>query len=84
CGEVFDVAVHDPPTFKMAGELYSLEFYRLLAGVLRKGGELVHYVGQPGVRRGLRLHVGVMERLRKAGFRPQYVGSVRCVRAVKV
>ncbi|MDW7977195.1 MAG: RsmD family RNA methyltransferase, partial [Candidatus Caldarchaeum sp.] len=47
CGEVFDVAVHDPPTFKMAGELYSLEFYRLLAGVLRKGGELVHYVGQP-------------------------------------
>lgn len=84
CGEAFDSVVHDPPTIKMAGELYSLEFYRMVASVLKKGGYLVHYVGQPGFSRGHRVYVGVMDRLRRAGFRPQYVAEARCVRAVKV
>ncbi|MEM1942972.1 MAG: RsmD family RNA methyltransferase [Candidatus Caldarchaeum sp.] len=84
CSETFDCVVHDPPTIRMVGELYSLEFYRMVAGVLKKGGCLVHYVGQPGSTRGQRVYVGVMERLRRAGFRPQYVDKVRCVKAVKV
>ncbi|MEM4715810.1 MAG: RsmD family RNA methyltransferase [Candidatus Caldarchaeum sp.] len=84
CNETFDCVVHDPPTIRMVGELYSLEFYCMVASVLKKGGCLVHYVGQPGFTRGQRVYVGVMERLRRAGFRPQYVDKVRCVRAVKV
>lgn len=69
----FDAVVHDPPRFPFAGELYSLEFYRELARVLRKGGKLVHYVGHPGSLSGRRLYVGVMRRLREAGFSVKWV-----------
>ncbi|WP_010479356.1 class I SAM-dependent methyltransferase [Thermococcus zilligii] len=65
----FDVVIHDPPRFSLAGELYSEEFYRELFRVLKPGGRLFHYVGNPGKKyRGKDLQKGVMERLRKAGF----------------
>jgi predicted methyltransferase len=68
----FDRVIHDPPRFSVAGDLYSLEFYRKLYRVLRPGGVLVHYTGMPQRGRG-RGHGpivrGVMERLRAAGFR---------------
>jgi predicted methyltransferase len=65
----FDVVIHDPPRFSLAGELYSGEFYRELFRVLRPGGRLFHYVGNPGKKYRKRdLQKGVMERLRKAGF----------------
>ncbi|WP_456365217.1 class I SAM-dependent methyltransferase [Thermococcus sp.] len=65
----FDAVIHDPPRFSLAGELYSEEFYRELYRVLKPGGRLFHYVGNPGGRyRGKDLQKGVMERLRKAGF----------------
>lgn len=64
----FNVIIHDPPRFSLAGHLYSMEFYEKLAAVLKPGGILVHYVGQPGIKRGIKLWVGVMKRLRKAGF----------------
>ncbi|MCS7136336.1 MAG: RsmD family RNA methyltransferase [Nitrososphaerota archaeon] len=67
-GKEFDIIIHDPPRLSLAGHLYSAEFYRKLANVLKPGGILIHYVGQPGIKRGIRLWVGVMRRLREAGF----------------
>ncbi|HII61915.1 class I SAM-dependent methyltransferase [Pyrococcus horikoshii] len=67
--ESFDVIIHDPPRFSLAGELYSEEFYMEMFRVLKPGGRLFHYVGNPGKRyRGLDLQKGVMERLRRVGF----------------
>jgi predicted methyltransferase len=66
----FDCVIHDPPTFSHAGHLYGGEFYSRLSRVLRPGGRLFHYTGEPGSRsRGVDLRRGVMERLRRAGFR---------------
>ncbi|AIF70224.1 hypothetical protein PAP_09230 [Palaeococcus pacificus DY20341] len=68
--ETFDVIIHDPPRFSLAGHLYSEEFYRELFRVLKKGGRLFHYVGNPGKKyRRKDLQRGVMERLRKVGFK---------------
>ena len=65
----FDVVIHDPPRFSLAGQLYSEEFYRELFRVLKPGGRLFHYVGNPGKKyRKKDLQKGVMERLRRAGF----------------
>nr|WP_206204698.1 methyltransferase domain-containing protein [Thermococcus sp. MAR1] len=67
--ESFDVVIHDPPRFSLAGQLYSEEFYRELFRVLKPGGRLFHYVGNPGKKyRGKDLQKGVMERLRRVGF----------------
>ncbi len=66
--ESFDRIIHDPPRFALAGELYSLAFYRELCRVLRSGGILFHYTGYPGAKRGLKFQAGVAARLRRAGF----------------
>ena len=69
---VFDRVIHDPPRFNVAGDLYSLEFYSHLFRVLRPGGLLFHYTGEPMKRRGRGrgpVVRGVIERLRRAGFR---------------
>ncbi len=80
----FDAVVHDPPRFSLAGELYSLEFYRELSRVLRRGGLVVHYVGRPGHLSGKRIHVGVMRRMREAGFSVRWVDRVESVVGVKL
>jgi len=80
----FDAIVHDPPRFSLAGELYSLEFYRKLNKALRLGGRLVHYVGQPGIVKGRAIWRGVMRRLREAGFDVRYDSRSRCVYGVKL
>ncbi|MEZ0393706.1 MAG: methyltransferase [Desulfurococcaceae archaeon] len=62
-------AIHDPPRFSgSTGDLYSLEFYRELYRVLRPGGRLFHYTGEPRVHGGPRLLKGIRARLEKAGF----------------
>jgi len=67
--ETFDVIIHDPPRFSLAGQLYSEEFYRELFRVLKPEGRLFHYVGNPGKKyRRKDLQRGVMERLRRVGF----------------
>ena len=67
---LFDCVIHDPPTLSHAGHLYGGEFYSRLSRVMRPGGRLFHYTGEPGSRfRGVDLRRGVMERLRRAGFR---------------
>ncbi len=65
----FDRVIHDPPMFSLAGELYSLEFYRELHRVTAPGGRLFHYVGDPESRSGARVTRGVLRRLDEAGFR---------------
>ena len=65
----FRAVLHDPPAFSLAGHLYGVAFYRALWRVLRPGGRLFHYVGDPQSRSGRNITRGVMERLRQAGFR---------------
>jgi len=67
--DFFDYAVHDPPRLALAGHLYGQEFYAKLFRILRRGGRLFHYTGEPGSRyRRIDLRRGVMRRLRQAGF----------------
>lgn len=65
----FGAVLHDPPTAQLAGELYGAGFYRELRRVLRPGGRLFHYVGDPASRATARATAGVMRRLHDAGFR---------------
>ncbi|SFK74908.1 class I SAM-dependent methyltransferase [Rhodanobacter glycinis] len=67
-----DAALHDPPRFGIAGELYSQVFYDQLARVLRRGGKLFHYTGSPNkLTTGRDVPREVARRLEKAGFKPQ-------------
>ncbi|MEN9704341.1 MAG: hypothetical protein RLZZ393_220 [Pseudomonadota bacterium] len=64
-----DAALHDPPRFGIAGELYSEAFYRELARVLRRGGRLFHYTGTPNrLTSGRDVPREVARRLSVAGF----------------
>ena len=65
----FDAALHDPPRFGTAGELYSQAFYDQLARVLVPGGRLFHYTGSPNrLTSGRDVRNEVSARLRRAGF----------------
>ncbi|HEX8981258.1 MAG TPA: methyltransferase domain-containing protein [Ktedonobacterales bacterium] len=64
----FDRILHDPPYLKLAGELYSEEMYRRLYRVLRPGGKLFHYIGDPRSSSGAKTTAGVMRRMEAAGF----------------
>jgi uncharacterized protein len=65
-----DAALHDPPRFGIAGELYSQAFYDQLARVLRRGGRLFHYTGSPNkLTSGRDVPREVQKRLQKAGFK---------------
>ena len=75
CDEVeqFDEAsfsriIHDPPTFSLAGDLYSADFYRRLYRVLKHRGRLFHYIGDPQSKSGSTTTRGVVRRLHEAGF----------------
>ena len=61
--------IHDPPAFRLAGELYSGEFYRQLHRVLQRGGRLFHYIGDLRSRSGRGVARGAVRRLYEAGFR---------------
>lgn len=66
--DAFDAVLHDPPVIELAGDLYGGEFYRQLHRVLRRGGRLFHYIGNPDSRSGARVLGGVLRRLGDAGF----------------
>ncbi len=65
----FDAALHDPPRFGIAGELYSQAFYDQLARVLKRKGRLFHYTGSPNkLTSGRDVPREVKARLLRAGF----------------
>ena len=65
----FDHILHDPPTFALAGDLYSQYFYEQLFRVLKPNGKLFHYIGNPESKTGASVSRGVVNRLFAAGFR---------------
>ena len=65
----FTRIIHDPPYFSLAGDLYSLEFYRQAWRVLSRNGRLFHYIGDPASKTGRSATAGVIKRLEQAGFR---------------
>lgn len=72
----FDAALHDPPRFGIAGELYSQDFYGSLARVLKRGAPLFHYTGAPNkLTSGRDLANEVGRRLRIAGFTTRLDGD---------
>jgi predicted methyltransferase len=72
----FDAALHDPPRFGIAGELYSQAFYGELARVLERGAKLFHYTGAPNkLTSGRDVPNEVSRRLAVAGFRTRLVGD---------
>jgi len=79
--QYFDRVIHDPPIVSLAGDLYSLDFYKQLYRVIRPRGRLFHYIGNPEHKMGHRVTRGVVIRLQEAGFkkvvpRPQAFGVV--------
>lgn len=64
----FTLVLHDPPAVQLGGELYSGAFYAELKRVLKPGGRLFHYVGDPKSGAGGRTVRGVIRRLAAAGF----------------
>jgi predicted methyltransferase len=72
----FDAALHDPPRFGIAGELYSQSFYGALARVLKPGAPLFHYTGTPNkLTSGRDVASEVSQRLRIAGFATELHGD---------
>jgi hypothetical protein len=59
---------HDPPTFSLAGQLYSGEFYSQLHRVMKRGARLYHYIGDLDSTTGRVVTKGVVKRLQEAGF----------------
>lgn len=65
----FDYILHDPPRHSSAGHLYGQEFYDKLARVIKPGGRMFHYTGEPRSRyRKVNIQKGITERLGKSGF----------------
>ncbi len=73
--------IHDPPTFSLAGELYSGAFYQQLYRILKRRGRLYHYIGDPNSKASGGVTKGALKRLQEAGFtrvvrRPEAYGVV--------
>jgi predicted methyltransferase len=74
--ESMDAALHDPPRFGIAGELYSQVFYGHLARVLKRNSRLFHYTGSPNkLTSGRDVPNEVAKRLRLAGFTTELNGD---------
>ena len=80
----FDAVIHDPPRFSHAPELYSQEFYTVLSGVMKKDGQLYHYVGSVGKKKGRDIAKDTATLLDECGFiKIQYKPKLQAVFAIK-
>ena len=66
----FDTIVHDPPTFVISPDLYTLKFHYKLFRILKKGGRLWHYAPEPGKlsKNGSKLRERIIKQLKFVGF----------------
>ena len=72
----FEAALHDPPRFGIAGELYSATFYAELYRVLARGARLFHYTGTPNrLTSGRDVPNEVAARLQRVGFATRREGD---------
>ena len=67
--DYFDCIIHDPPTFKLAPQLYSLSFYQQLLRILKLGGKMFHYTPLYKIKRGVDFPSRIKRKLKVAGFR---------------
>jgi predicted methyltransferase len=71
-----DAALHDPPRFGIAGDLYSRSFYDQLFRVLKPRARLFHYTGSPNKLTSKRdVPSEVLGRLEHAGFMARINGD---------
>lgn len=71
-----DAALHDPPRFGIAGDLYSQRFYGQLYRVLKSRARLFHYTGSPNKLTSKRdVPREVLGRLERAGFSARIHGD---------
>jgi len=66
--ETFNVIIHDPPTFNLAGHLYAQTLYRTFYRILKTNGRMFHYIGNPDSKTGATVGRGVVNRLHQSGF----------------
>ena len=79
----FDIVINDPPRESLARLLYSRPFFKELLRVLRRGGRLIQYCGNPQ-KRSRNLMEEVKKRLEDVGFKVRKeVGDIECLVAVK-
>ncbi|MGC9210072.1 MAG: methyltransferase domain-containing protein [Acidilobus sp.] len=72
----FDYIIHDPPRLtSQTGQLYGRRIYEEFYRLLRPGGRIFHYTGEPGRARGRALWADVVERMQEVGF--EVVGYVK-------
>lgn len=80
----FDRAIHDPPTFKRAPELYHPDLYEELYRVMKPNGILYHYAPLPDKTKGRQFYLLILKKLKKTGFRDvQYNEGASGIRATK-
>ena len=65
----FDCIIHDPPTFKLAPQLFSVDFYRRLFRVLKNKGRLFHYTPLYKIKRGYDFPSKIKGKLQESGFK---------------
>ena len=64
----FNLILHDPPTFNLAGHLYSQTMYETFHRILNSKGRMFHYIGNPDSKSGASVTRGVVKRLQQVGF----------------
>jgi len=78
----FDCVMHDPPTFRLAPELFAEAFYRQLFRTLKTGGRLFHYTPLYKVKQGFDFPASIEKKLKKAGFKilhfDKRIGGILC------
>jgi predicted methyltransferase len=74
----FDCIIHDPPTFKMAPQLYTVNFYKDLFAVLKEGGKLFHYTPLYKVKAGFDFPSRIEKKLKAAGFKVDKFSKEAC------